>query len=254
MTISSTEPTGTTLADEFEAALEWWKAAGVDHVYADDATDWLAPPAVAEKAETAHKAPAKTAAVPFTPTIKKIGGPAEEWPSELAAFQTWWTKSDTVDDGGAFSPIAPRGIEKAPIMILVAEPEEGDRDTLLAGSQGKLLSGMLRAAGLKDSQIYLASVLRRHTPMPDWAALRAAGLGDLLAHHIKLVGPERILAFGRNIPPLIGNDTAQGAAILQDFNHEGTSIPVMGAGSLPELLRSAPRRQRFWQRWLEWVG
>ncbi len=255
MTTPTKEPSGATLADEFSAALEWWKEAGVDSDFADDATDWLEAPATeATRDPTAPTKPKTKPTEAPPPPPKKIGGDAEGWPGELAAFTKWWLESDAIDDGGASPVIAPRGSANPELLILVPEPEETDSDTLLSNTQGCLLGGILRAADLAEEKVFIASVLRRHTPMPDWTALQAAGLGDLLTHYVGLVNPKRILAFGRNIPPLLGNDTAQGAAILHNINHEGRSIPVLGVGSLAELMRSAPRRQRFWQRWLEWTG
>lgn len=251
------QPTHTNLADEFAAALEWWKEAGVDSDFADDATDWLAeaetqkgPPSPSEQIAPQPKKP-KAAAAP--PPAKRIGGDKAGWPTELAAFQSWLVESKDVDDGGAFPVIPSRGVTGSELMVIVSEPEENDRDRLLSGPQGKLLSGMMRATGLEEDALYLAPVLRRHTPMPDWPSMAAAGLGELLAHHIALAAPKRILTFGRNIPALLGNDTAQGAAILHQLDHEGGSIPAMGVSSLAEMLRSAGRRQRFWQSWLEWT-
>lgn len=254
MTTPQNPPSGATLAEEFEAALEWWKAAGVDHDFSDDATDWLAPAQVASDGSDTTPIPAKPKRViPTPPPPKKIGGAQENWPNELNAFHDWWVTSPDIDDGGSFAPVKPRGTANAALMIVVAEPEENDTDMLLSGPQGRLLANMLRAMGMDADKVYIASVLRRHTPMPDWAALREAGLGDLVMHHIRIAAPQRILTFGRNIPPLLGNDTAQGAAFSHNINHDGRSIPVMGVGSLPELLRSPPRRQRFWRNWLEWI-
>lgn len=246
-------PLGTALAEEFAAALEWWKHAGVEYDFADDATDWLAEPDLPEPVKKAQAAAAKRAAAPAPPPKKLIGGDAANWPRDLAVFQDWWIKSTEIDEGGGYPVIPVAGQANPALMIVVAEPEEVDKTELLSGLQGKLLSGMLRAAGVPRDQIYFASVLRRHTPMPDWPALKDAGAGKLLSHHIGLVAPKRLLTFGRNIPPLLGNDTAQGGAILHNVNHEGGSVPALGVGSLSELLRSAPRRQRFWQRWLEWT-
>lgn len=138
-------------------------------------------------------------------------------------------------------------------MIIVAEPEESDTDMLLSGPQGAMLSAMLRAMAVDEGDIYFCSALRRHTPLPDWAAIAKAGLPDLLRHHIALAAPQRILAFGRNIPPLLGNDTAQAYANLRNLNHDGEDISVLSAGSLAEMIRSASRRQRFWHSWLQWT-
>ncbi|MGB7374468.1 hypothetical protein [Pontixanthobacter sp.] len=262
---ASRHPPEHTLAEEFAAAVAWWKEAGVDHDFADDATDWLADtPVPADSASAAPSTYGSTSATPLAPVRplaqrpvksppQKIGGNTDSWPSDLAAFQQWWLSDPSIDDGGAFPVVGPTGNAGCSLMVIVADPEESDTATLLSGRHGQLLTGMMRAAGTADDAVYTASVLRRHTPMPDWAALSAAGIGDVLLHHVRLAAPKRIVTFGRNIPPLLGNDTAQGTAILQNVNHDGESIPAMGAGSLAELLRSAGRRQKFWQRWLEWT-
>ena len=256
------------LAQDYEAAIEWWQLAGVDTDYADDATDWLAAPeAEAEPAQRpapAHKPAAKPDPAPSVPRVA-IGGDKSGWPQSLEEFQRWWLESGTLDAGGSYPRVAPRrsvggsGDSSAgssagtALMVIVPEPEEADRETLLSGPEGRLLAGFLAAAGIAPGSTYIASTLPRHTPLPDWGQLKADGVGDLLAHHIALAAPNRILAFGRNILPLLGHDTAQGAAILRDFNHDGGSVPVMGAATLGELLRSAGRRKQFWHRWLDWT-
>ena len=248
-----TQPSPPSLADEFAAALDWWRDAGVDHDYNDDVTEWLAEPEAGQPSPRPTPTPAKKAEPAPPPPPKKIGGEQETWPAELVAFQKWWVADSSIDDGGAFPPIAPIGGTNAALMAIVPEPEESDSDTLLSGQQGRLLRGFLQATGFDEGQIYIAAALRRHTPMPDWPALRSAGLGDLLQHHIALAAPKRIISFGRNIPPLLGNDTAQSSVILQNINHEGRSIPAMGVASLSELLRSASRRKKLWHQWLEWT-
>lgn len=241
------------LVQEFEAALDWWRLAGVDTDFEDDATDWLAVPeaeALAPAEAPPRLEPQRRVPVPELPSIA-IGGERANWPTDLAAFHKWWLESDTLDAGGSFPRIAPRGAAGAALMVLVPEPEEADRDSLLSGPEGKLLAGFLTATGVDQS--YLATALPRHTPLPDWAQLKADGLGDLLVHHIALAAPKRIIAFGRNILPLLGHDTAQGAATLRVFNHDGVSVPLMAAPTLGELLRSAGRRKQLWQRWLDWT-
>ncbi|MCR2833671.1 hypothetical protein [Parerythrobacter lacustris] len=240
---------------EFEAALDWWRLAGVDTDFADDVTDWLATPeaeATAPAPVPSATQPQRRALVPDKPRVA-IGGERAGWPTDLSAFHRWWLESDTLDAGGSFPRIAPRGLAGAELMVVVPEPEEVDRETLMSGPEGKLLAGFLAAAGLGTNQTYLAAALPRHTPLPEWDRLKADGLGDLLAHHVALAAPNRIIAFGRNILPLLGHDTAQAAATLRVFNHDGVSVPLMAAPTLGELLRSAGRRKQLWQRWLDWT-
>lgn len=245
------------LSAEFAAAIDWWREAGVDCDFAEDATDWLAPPE--EPAGPAPPVAAKREAEPpreLAPAVKpppRVDVDKAAWPGDLAAFRKWWLASDTLDQGGAYPRVAPRGEAGARLMIVVNQPEEGDRDQLLSGPEGGLLQGFLRAAGVPGEATYLASLLPRHDVAPDWDTIRSAGLGELLKHHVGLVAPERILVLGRNIPPLLGHDMAQGPAILPDFNHEGASIPAMTAGGLADMRRSARRRERFWRCWLDWT-
>lgn len=246
------------LADQLAAAFDWWREAGVDHDFADDATDWLAPPEDETASPAANPVPKQAPAAPrpLAPRAEpalKIDADRSAWPTDLAAFREWWLASDTLDRGGAFPRVAPDGPAGAALMIVVNQPEESDRERLLSGPEGALLHGFFRAAGVTPDAVYLASLLPRHDPAPDWPAIRSAGLGELLAHHIGLAAPQRILFLGRNIPSLLGHDIAQGPAILREFNHEGRSIPAMGAGGLADMLRSAKRRERFWRCWLDWT-
>lgn len=242
------------LADQLAAAFDWWREAGVDCDFAEDATDWLAPPE--DEAPKPVPIPAAAAPAPLAPQAEappKIDADRSAWPTNLAAFREWWLTADTIDRGGAFPRVAPIGPAGAALMIVVNQPEEGDRESLLSGSDGALLQGFLRAAGIAADAVYLASLLPRHDPAPDWTAIGSAGFGPLLAHHVGLVAPQRILFLGRNIPPLLGHDMAQRPAILPEFNHEGRSIPAMGAGGLADMRRSAKRRERFWRCWLDWT-
>ncbi len=260
-----TGPKTPTLIEEFAAAQAWWRDAGVDSDFDDIATDWLAQPD--EKASLELPDPAyapipaaiKTSPVQRNSIAEKekpnpLGGEKSTWPGDLAAFQSWWLTEPSLDSGGSFPRIAPRGAAGAKLMIIVPEPEEQDSEHLLSGPLGKFLANILAATGMDADEVYYAAALPRHIPMADWQQLQAAGLTELLRHHIVLAAPEKICALGRNIWPLLGHELTQGSAHLPDFNHEGGSVPILGAEGLAELLRSPPRRKRFWQRWLNWTA
>ena len=257
MNDSKSPSTPLTLAEEFAAAQAWWQDAGVDQDYEDVAKNWLAQddapdmPRNIQPAFVAGEPPEKKIAA--APQRQKPGGAGQDWPTDLATFQSWWLAEPTLDEGGSFPRIPPRGRHRPALMVIVAEPEPQDSDTLLSGPLGKFLSNILAAADIGADGLYLASALPRHTPMADFPRLHADGLADVLHHHIKLAEPERMCVLGRNIWPLLGHDVAQGAAFLPDFDHEGRSVPVLGAEGLAELLRSTARRERFWRRWLQWT-
>ena len=237
-------------AEDFAAALDWWREAGVDSDFADAATNWLAPP-VAPTEQAAAPVPKRQIAEPAEPAGElPFGGDAQLWPASLDAFRELWLTAPALEDGGIGPRVAPRGRLGADLMVLVAMPEEDDTETLLSGAGGRLITGFLRAAGIDAENVYYASVLPRCTAMPD---LARDGLGQVLRHHAALVGPGRILALGRNILPLLSHEPAQAPAILTQFNHEGRSVPLLEARGPAELLRSARARADLWRRWLEWT-
>ena len=145
-------------------------------------------------------------------------------------------------------PITPFLIPAVVLILVAAVRDVRARALIVVGAVYLTIFSFLP----QDSR-YLASLLPRHDPAPDWPAVRQSGLGELLAHHVALAAPERILFLGRNIPPLLGHDMAQGPAGLRDFNHDSLKILAMGASGLADMLRSAKRRERFWRCWLDWT-
>ena len=254
-------------AAEIAGALDWWRLAGVEVDALDEASGWLdidtAPPvSEAPAAATAKPAPSPQAAQPAPPLralgvelegLAKVPGDAATWPADLAAFRQWWLEEEKFSPAGAFPRIAPRGAAGSKLMLVVGQPEETDSDTLLSGPLGRVLAGFLRAAGLGEDQVYFASALPRHTLRPDWAEVRTAGYGELLAHHIALVGPEQVIVFGRDVLALFPHTSAQETAILRTFNHDGRSIPLLPARDLANLARRGGFRAQFWQQWLEFT-
>ena len=242
-------PRPSPLESDIAAALDWWREAGVDAVYSDEPRGWLADP-VSEAPKAKPQAIDEVAPVALE---AEIGGPRANWPQELEGFKPWWLAEPSLDEGGLAPRIGPVGETGAELMVLVPMPEEGDREALLSGPHGRLLDGFLSAAGLAASQIYRAAALPRHTPLADWAELGRQGMGALLAHHVALAKPKRLLVLGRVVLPLCGHDPAQGAQKLRSFNHEGGRVPALYEVGLERLLGNWQLRARLWQRWLEWT-
>ncbi len=242
-------------APQMAAAIGWWREAGVEHDFADEPRVWMATPEPVVPQELVP-APKHIAAVPASEL--RVGGAPADWPTTLDEFTAWWLAEPTLDHGQVTSRLAPRGPARAELMLLVDYPEEHDRDLLLSGRHGKLLSAMLEAMGIAEDAVYFASALPRHTPMPDWAALKRNGLSKVLAHHIQLAAPKRLIVFGRNVSALISspldNDPAKIAETLPGFNHEGTNVPLLGATGLDMLLSKPRGKARFWELWLAWTG
>ncbi len=243
------------LAAQIAGALHWWREAGVDSDFADEATNWLpdeAEPEVPDQ-QTVTATPDAARKPKAAAPVVMLGGDKAKWPADLAAFSEWWLAEPTLDENGTFPRVAPRGPAESELMVLVAEPEIDDREKLLSGPQGRMLSNMLGAMGISEDAVYIAAALPRHTPLADWQQLEASGMGAILLHQINLVRPKRLCVFGSNVLPLLGHDKAQTPADLQEINHESGSVLAMANRDIAMLLQSAGARVRFWQRWIQWT-
>ncbi|WP_157696570.1 hypothetical protein [Porphyrobacter sp. CACIAM 03H1] len=259
------------LARECEAALAWWHMAGVDHDFADDATAWLGEPAPAAPGQAAgagqvtgaraatgdHRPVAdkpvrRSAALPETPPARaatRRNPLGDSPPGDLAAFREWWMEAPEAGLARGALRVPPRGNAGATLMVLVPQPEEGDREVLMNGPQGRLLANILAAMGLDESAVYIASALPSVMPMADFAALAAGGMDMVTAHHVALVAPARVLAFGTGLAPMLGfvnRDDSSGN------NHGNVNRPVIMSETLEALMESPRLKARFWRRWMEW--
>ena len=239
---------------EIASALDWWREAGVDLDLRDAPASLLTPPTPGPAPAPAEN-PAKTAARPRSVTAEPEPQRLDlsAMPTRLADFREWWLAEPGLDGGRVHARVPPRGPAGADLMIIVGDPEAEDGDALLSGSQGKLLASFLDAAGIESMQVYFASVLPRHLPHADWAAVARDGFGNLLARHIAMVRPKRILAFDGNNLPLTGNDWPNSPDSLRQFNHDGMSIPLLAARGLAALLERARWKAGLWQGWLDWT-
>ncbi|MDF8333916.1 hypothetical protein [Novosphingobium cyanobacteriorum] len=233
-----------------KAALDWWREAGVDCDFVDDPQNWLARAAPAKPRTIQMAGPAADAA----PPPPRVGGSPESWPTDLAEFRAWWLSDPSLAPSG-LRRVAPSGEAGADLMVLVAMPLADDGDTLFSGKAAPVIDAMLGAMGLDRSRTYCASALPARVAMPDWATLAAEGLGAVLAHHVALAAPRRLLVLGqKDISPLLGHDPAQSGPNLRSVDHEGGSVPAMAAADLELILGKGSSRAQLWNRWLDWTG
>jgi uracil-DNA glycosylase len=235
------------LAQQVAGALAWYREAGIDCGFTDVPRRWLAP--VVSEAGTPTAATSAPVPAPPPPPERDRAN----WPADLAAFVDWWLHEPWLDGGRTGGRVPPRGITGARLMLLVPEPEIQDEDVLLSGPQGRLVAGMLAAMGIEPGEAYIASALPRHTPMADWSGIASRGLGEVLMHHVGLVMPERVIAFGNNIPSLLGNDPTISAAPPTRIEVGETSIPLLAARSVEGLLVRPGWKADMWAKWLEWT-
>ena len=239
-----------TPAMQIAAALDWWREAGVDHAFHDEPAQWIAEPAAPAEQVSRKPVSARTAPPPAVAEPTQVD--TSNWPRSLDNFTDWWLDTPWLDDGRNGGRVPPRGAASAWLMVLVPQPEPDDGQRLLSGSQGKLLDAIRTAMGLSEAEVYVASALPRHITMPDWAERKHKGFGTLLAHHVSLVAPKRIIAFGAGVLSLLGHDPTNSAAETLNFEHEGAIIPLFGARSLEGLLARPGWKADLWRKWLGW--
>ncbi len=237
------------LEEQFAAALDWWREAGVDHDYSADAQTLLED-VPAEEPQRTPRATEQPQKAPEPPR-PDIGGDRESWPQSLEGFAHYWTSDPSLDDGRVDRRVPPRGVHQADLMVLVPMPEADDSDSLLSAAQGKLVANMLRAMEIAPDKAYIASALPRHMPLADWQGLQAAGLGRIIAHHITLAAPRRLLVLGGDILPLLGVEKRRG---VLEFKAGETSIHLLASFAPENLLENARLRADLWRRWLDWTG
>lgn len=256
------------LADELAAALQWWRMAGVDLDFSDDVTNWLAGPDAADALPGASTSAARAPQTKFDPgatqppkspqaspppaAAARVNLLGPNPPQDLASFREWWLTAPGLDAIGPRGRVPPRGPAEPELMVLVIDPEEGDRERLLSGPQGRFLARIIAAMGISEEAVYFASALPRHTPMADTVALAAGGMDAVSSFHVNLVAPQRLLAFGANIPPLIGHALTNDVSHLREINQNSRTVPLMVSEGLDSLMAMPRLKTRFWRRWIEW--
>lgn len=259
---TSPSPQTPSIKDELAAAMEWWREAGVDMDFTDDVTSWLhsGDPAVEGAGSEAAPAPSQSPLLeskPAQPAASQNDTPKLDFfasgkPETLGAFREFWMTAPELDAIGPRGRVPPRGEAGADLMVLVVDPEESDRETLLSGPLGRLLDRILSAANTQPEKVYVASALPRHTPMADTAGLAAGGLDGVLLHHIALAAPRRILAFGAQLSPFIAENPAGTQTSLRRLNYDRALPPTLLGEGLDALMETPPLKARFWRRWMEW--
>lgn len=248
------QPANPQFLADVTGALDWWREAGVDCDFLDEAREWLAE--TVDDTADGRAAPPRRRPPPRpaedAANAAPVGVAAAELPDDLAAFQQWWLNEPLLDGGSTSGRVAPAGSAGCEVMVIVEMPEAEDRETLLSGPQGRLLDAILAAIGLSREQVYLASALPRAMPSPDWAEAQAHGLGRVLLHHVGLVAPKRLFTLGVNVLPLLGHESPRRTAISQNFNHEGATIPLLASWGLASLLNHPGAKPVLWKAMLEW--
>jgi len=240
------------------AALDWYRAAGVDVVVGEEPVDRFAqrPPSRAP-APAMTSAPAAQGAPP--PALPLGGDPAEA--RKLAASAGTLDELRTIldaYDGCGLKLRATRlcfadGNPEAKIMLIGEAPgaEEDRQGKPFVGRSGQLLDRMLAAIGLDRSLVYIANTVPwrppgNRTPTPEEMALCL----PFLHRQVELVAPRLVMTLGGPAMQTVFNTTAgiikmrgkwQSVAI---GNHQVDAIPTLHPAY---LLRNPAAKQQAWR-------
>ncbi|WP_022684203.1 uracil-DNA glycosylase family protein [Sphingobium bisphenolivorans] len=215
-----------------DAYLAWWKLAGVDEAVAEEPVNWSRP-AVAKLS-----APAKTPTAP-------------QRPQSFEAFLAWLAQdSQQPERRWPGLPILPTGPTAAPLMIITDMPDPADvaSGTLFADGAGKLFDAMLRAMGLGRADVHLASLFLSRPPggMVDAADLSTAAAR--MSTHVMLAAPKNLLLLGdRTVRALLQAGSTNGENSLQNFNHDGGTVPAFATFHPRLLMRQPAAKAECWR-------
>jgi len=238
------------------AALDWYRAAGVDIAVGDEpidrfATSAVVPPRRAPMAQAASAAPA----APITPLVTD---PLET--RAIAAAATTLAELRAAMDGYDGCALKHRatqlcfadGNPEAEIMLVGEGPGENeDREGKpFVGRAGQLLDRMLAAIGLDRTKVYIANMVPwrppgNRNPTPDELALCA----PFLHRQVELVAPKLLVTLG-NVPTQALFQTAQGITRMRgqwrELTINGHTAQAMPTMHPAYLLRQPAAKKRAW--------
>ena len=233
------------------AALDWYRAAGVDVAVGDEPVDRFATSAIVPPKRAAQAAPIPVAPLVTDPgetrAIAAAAGTLEELRAAMDAY-----------DGCSLKHRATQlcfadGNPEAQIMLVGEGPGEQE-DKLgkpFVGRAGQLLDRMLGAIGLDRTKVYIANMVPwrppgNRNPTPEELALCA----PFLHRQVELVAPKLLVTLG-NVPTQALFETAQGITRMRG-NWKTLQINSISVPTLPTLhpaflLRTPTAKAQAWK-------
>lgn len=136
--------------------------------------------------------------------------------------------------------------------MIVGEAPGADEDKQgepFVGRAGKLLDQMLRAAGFKREEVFIANILKCRPPgNRDPKPEEAAACSGFLRRQIEHVQPKIILCVGRVAAQnLLATDAPTGRLRGQVHTHAETGVPVIVTYHPAYLLRQPAEKRKSWE-------
>lgn len=223
----------TDLSHGFASALDWWRAAGVDALVAEQPREWLKPAAKIRAAEPASEAAPSPAALP----------------GDLTALRVWLLTSEAVP-GPPAQRLDSSGDPASGLMILIDCPEPGDVEAgaLLSGDAGTLFDKMLAAIGHDRATIYLAALSPARPPSGRVGDDIRQILAPIALHHIALAAPRFVLAMGEASSRVVcGANLASARGVLHKINQDGASVCAVASFAARSLLQRPAWKAESWK-------
>ncbi len=209
--------------------LDWWCDAGVDVLVADEPRDWLA--------RTPAPTQPSAAAVVAETAVAAIG-----LPDTLDAFVAWRTGPDAPEGSGG---VLAEGDPAADVMIVTDYPES---DGFIGDAAGRLFDRMLAAIGLARDSVYLTTLCTVRPLGGRIAPETLPRLGELLAHHVALVGPKHLLLLGQAPSrALTGTDATQGQRNLRPVNLKSGTVDAVATLHPRFLIEKPAMKAAAWK-------
>ncbi|MEO7387392.1 MAG: uracil-DNA glycosylase [Gammaproteobacteria bacterium] len=143
------------------------------------------------------------------------------------------------------------GDRRAAWMVIGEAPgaDEDRQGEPFVGRAGQLLNEMLRAAGVRREQVYIANILKCRPPENrDPKPEESASCDGYLQRQIALVQPGLLLAVGRIAAQnLLRVDTPIGQLRGQVHRYGPTGIPLVVTYHPAYLLRSPGQKRKSWE-------
>ena len=235
------------------AALDWYRAAGVDVAVGDEPVDRFATSAIVPPKRVAAQAAAPMPAAPLvtdpgeTRAIAAAANTLEELRAAMDAY-----------DGCSLKHRATQlcfadGNPEAEIMLVGEGPgeQEDKQGKPFVGRAGQLLDRMLGAIGLDRTKVYIANMVPwrppgNRNPTPEELALCA----PFLHRQVELVAPKLLVTLG-NVPTQALFETAQGITRMRG-NWKNLQINSLSVPTLPTLhpaflLRTPSAKAQAWK-------
>jgi uracil-DNA glycosylase len=236
------------------AALDWYRAAGVDVAVGDEPVDRFATSAVVPP-----RRPVVASAAPSVPPPQLITDPGETR-AIAAAASTLDELRAAMDayDGCALKHRATQlcfadGNPEARIMLVGEGPgeQEDKQGKPFVGRAGQLLDRMLAAIGLDRTKVFIANMVPwrppgNRNPTPEELALCA----PFLHRQVELVAPKLLVTLG-NVPTQALFSTTQGITRMRGtwktLNVGGWTGPVLPTLHPAFLLRTPGAKAQAWK-------